>query len=88
MSEIDPPRASVSLFEPAWTFNHIALASFGGGLSAWSREVLVVKKQTGCRPRRWAYTLTSVCTLIFIRTKANPLIVVFAAGVLGYFGIV
>lgn len=27
------------------TFNHIALASFGGGLSAWSREVLVVEKQ-------------------------------------------
>ncbi|MBJ7341485.1 chromate transporter [Mycolicibacterium sp.] len=27
------------------TFNHIALASFGGGLSAWSREVVVVEKQ-------------------------------------------
>jgi len=26
--------------------------------------------------------------VIFIRTKANPLIVVFAAGVLGYFGII
>jgi chromate transporter len=35
----------VSLFDIAWTFNHIALASFGGGLSAWSREVLVVEKQ-------------------------------------------
>jgi len=53
MSEIDPPRDSalhpprekVSLVELAWTFNHIALASFGGGLSAWSREVLVVEKQ-------------------------------------------
>jgi chromate transporter len=53
MREIDPPRASeidplrekVSPFELAWTFNHIALASFGGGLSAWSREVLVVEKQ-------------------------------------------
>jgi chromate transporter len=45
MSEIDPPREKVSLFEIAWTFNHIALASFGGGLSAWSREVLVVEKQ-------------------------------------------
>ena len=44
-SEIDPPRAKVSLAEIAWTFNHIALASFGGGLSAWSREVLVVEKQ-------------------------------------------
>jgi chromate transporter len=45
MSEIEPPREKVSLFELAWTFNHIALASFGGGLSAWSREVLVVEKQ-------------------------------------------
>ena len=27
-------------------------------------------------------------TVIFICTKANPLIVVFAAGVLGYFGII
>ncbi len=34
-----------------------------------------------------AYLLTALCTVIFIRTKANPLIVVFAAGVLGYFGI-
>ena len=36
----EPPQR-VSLGELAWTFNHIALASFGGGLSAWSREVLV-----------------------------------------------
>jgi chromate transporter len=35
----------VSLFELAWTFNHIALASFGGGLSAWSREIIVVEKK-------------------------------------------
>jgi chromate transporter len=41
MSEDRPP----SLIDVAWTFNHIALASFGGGLSAWSREVLVVEKQ-------------------------------------------
>ncbi|MEZ0052213.1 chromate transporter [Mycobacterium sp. MAA66] len=34
----------VSLPELMLTFNHIALASFGGGLSAWSREVLVVEK--------------------------------------------
>jgi chromate transporter len=44
-NEIDPQREKVSLVELAWTFNHIALASFGGGLSAWSREVLVVEKQ-------------------------------------------
>jgi chromate transporter len=41
MSEDRPP----SLVDIALTFNHIALASFGGGLSAWSREVLVVEKQ-------------------------------------------
>jgi len=35
-----------------------------------------------------AYLLTALCTVIFICTKANPLIVVFAAGVLGYFGII
>lgn len=35
----------VSLFTLALTFNHIALASFGGGLSAWSREVIVVEKK-------------------------------------------
>ena len=34
-----------TLFELAKTFNHIALASFGGGLSAWSREVVVVEKK-------------------------------------------
>src|SRR6476619_7111683 len=38
-------RSKVALLELAWTFNHIALASFGGGLSAWSREVLVVEKE-------------------------------------------
>ena len=47
MSELEqegaPPR--VSLIELALTFNHIALASFGGGLSAWSREVVVVEKK-------------------------------------------
>ncbi len=41
----DPAPSRVSLFELALTFNHIALASFGGGLSAWSREVVVVEKK-------------------------------------------
>jgi len=39
------PPEQVSYATLAWTFNHIALASFGGGLSAWSREVLVVEKK-------------------------------------------
>lgn len=45
MSEAGAPAERVSLFEMALTFNHIALASFGGGLSAWSREVVVVQKK-------------------------------------------
>ena len=44
-----PPARSTparpSLAEIAFTFNHIALASFGGGLSAWSREIVVVRKK-------------------------------------------
>ncbi|MCV7254278.1 chromate transporter [Mycobacterium hackensackense] len=49
MSDVGDPGSDrareVSLVELALTFNHIALASFGGGLSAWSREVLVVEKE-------------------------------------------
>jgi chromate transporter len=46
MSEAAPtPVPRVSLPEIALTFNHIALASFGGGLGAWSREVVVVRKK-------------------------------------------
>ncbi|WP_006241463.1 chromate transporter [Mycolicibacterium tusciae] len=35
-----------------------------------------------------AYVLTAICTAIFVFTKTNPLIVVGAAGVIGYFGII
>jgi chromate transporter len=35
-----------------------------------------------------AYSLTAVCTVIFIFTKTNPLIVVLAAGLIGYLGVV
>lgn len=48
MSDGDPASPAPpqpSLPEIALTFNHIALASFGGGLSAWSREVVVVRKK-------------------------------------------
>ena len=41
----DAAKARPSLVELALTFNHISLASFGGGLSAWSREVVVVEKK-------------------------------------------
>ena len=43
MSETIAPK--VSLVEVALTFNQIALASFGGGLSAWTLEVIVVRKK-------------------------------------------
>ena len=45
MSEVAPAASRVSLAAIALTFNHIALASFGGGLSAWSREVVVEQKK-------------------------------------------
>jgi len=41
----DSSKAGPSLVELGLTFNHISLASFGGGLSAWSREVVVVEKK-------------------------------------------
>jgi chromate transporter len=44
MSEEAADGPAVGLLEVATTFNHIALASFGGGLSAWSRVVLVVDR--------------------------------------------
>jgi chromate transporter len=42
MSEAQGP---VSLRTLALTFNQIALQSFGGGLSAWSREVIVHERE-------------------------------------------
>ena len=45
MTSPEPVPTKVGLFELGLTFNHIALASFGGGLSAWSREVIVVEKK-------------------------------------------
>ena len=35
-----------------------------------------------------AYLITAVATVIFVRTKTNPLIVVGAAALLGYLGLV
>ncbi len=42
MSEARPP---VSLLALAATFNKVSLASFGGGLSAWSRRVVVEERR-------------------------------------------
>jgi chromate transporter len=35
-----------------------------------------------------AYLLTAICTAIFVFTKINPLVIVAAAGLIGYFGVV
>ena len=35
-----------------------------------------------------AYLLTGICTVLFVFTKVNPLVVVVAAGAIGYFGVV
>jgi chromate transporter len=35
----------VSVWRIAMSFNHIALASFGGGLSAWSRHIVVEQRR-------------------------------------------
>lgn len=42
-AEAPPVRASA--WEIARTFNEISLSSFGGGLSAWSREMVVARKK-------------------------------------------
>ena len=39
------PMPKPGLLDLAFTFNKIAIASFGGGLSAWSREVVVVERK-------------------------------------------
>src|SRR5258705_5929010 len=68
---------SPSLWELVLAFNQIALASFGGGLSAWSREIVVVEKKwmheeeflsaaTMCRILPGA---NQVNMAVFIRTK-------------------
>ncbi|GAB0119222.1 chromate transporter [Acidisoma sp. 7E03] len=43
IAEAPPVRASA--WEIARTFNEISLSSFGGGLSAWSREMVVARKK-------------------------------------------
>jgi chromate transporter len=44
-AEVEVPRPSASTWEIAVTFNEISLSSFGGGLSAWSREMVVARKK-------------------------------------------
>jgi chromate transporter len=44
-SSMSEAPESVSLASLALTFNKIALAAFGGGLSAWSRQVVVEERR-------------------------------------------
>ena len=41
----EAPAPVASTWEIALTFNEISLSSFGGGLSAWSREMVVARKK-------------------------------------------
>jgi len=34
------------------------------------------------------YAVTGICTVLFVRTKINPLVVVGACAVIGYYGLV
>lgn len=41
----EEPRRIATTWEIARTFNEISLSSFGGGLSAWSREMVVARRK-------------------------------------------
>jgi chromate transporter len=43
--EAEPPPVSATPWELVVTFNEISLSSFGGGLSAWSREMVVARRK-------------------------------------------
>ncbi|APH56542.1 Chromate transport protein [Granulibacter bethesdensis] len=60
------PIERPSLWRIAMTFNQIALLGFGGGLSAWSRDVLVLR-------RRWLSeeTFLSALTVARVLPGAN-----------------
>ena len=51
-----------SLWTLARAFNHIALASFGGGLSAWSREVIVAER--GWMTEEEFLSASAVCRIL------------------------
>ena len=55
-------RQAASIWRIALTFNHIALASFGGGLSAWSRR-MVVEEQRWMNEEEFLSAMT-VCRVL------------------------
>jgi chromate transporter len=75
------PKPLASTWEIALTFNEISLSSFGGGLSAWSREMVVARRKwmddseflsamTICRILPGA---NQVNLAVFVGTKLNGL---------------
>ncbi len=77
-----------SWWELALTFNQIALASFGGGLSAWSREIVVVEK--GWMQDEEFLSATTVCRMLPGANQINMAVFVGAqlGGVRGAFAAV
>ncbi|HEX4259539.1 MAG TPA: hypothetical protein VHY76_00405 [Acetobacteraceae bacterium] len=75
-----PADRSVPLSDLARTSNRIALASFGGGLSARPREVAV---RTTDRSIAQA-ALTVAATVVLSASGVNPLIAVGTCGFAGW----
>ena len=77
----DAPQPAASSWEIAVTFNEISLSSFGGGLSAWSREMVVARKKWMDDPE--FLSALTICRIlpganqvnlaVFVGTKLNGL---------------
>jgi chromate transporter len=75
------PRPVASAWEIAVTFNEISLSSFGGGLSAWSREMVVARRKWMDDPE--FLSAMTICRIlpganqvnlaVFVGTKLNGL---------------
>jgi chromate transporter len=80
----------VSVWQIALTFNRIALSSFGGGLGAWSRKIVV--EERGWMDEAEFLTAMTICRVlpganqvnlaVFVGTKLNG-VAGAVAGVLG-----
>jgi chromate transporter len=77
----EAPAPVASTWEIALTFNEISLSSFGGGLSAWSREMVVARKKWMDDPE--FLSAMTICRIlpganqvnlaVFVGTKLNGL---------------
>lgn len=71
-ADVPPP----TVWELARTFNGIALASFGGGLSAWSREIVVQRR--GWMTETEFLSAMTICRLLPGANQVNVAIFVGA----------